>query len=80
VQYKSKRTKYFDLFLRKKKIKFIHLDLPLQLDLLIVVERSTTIPDLRRQLEEQLAQQLNILENSRDNQISVSDGFFFIEA
>jgi hypothetical protein len=80
VQYKSKRTKYFDLFLRKDKIKFIYLDLPLQLDLLIVVERSTTIPDLRRQLEEQLAQQLNILENSRDNQINVSDGFFFIEA
>ncbi len=80
MQYKSKRTKYFDLFLRKKKIKFIYLDLPLQLDLLIVVERSTTIPDLRRQLEEQLAQQLNILENSRDNQINVSDGFFFIEA
>ncbi len=80
MQYKSKRTKYFDLFLRKDKIKFIYLDLPLQLDLLIVVERSTTIPDLRRQLEEQLAQQLNILENSRDNQINVSDGFFFIEA
>ncbi|CAF3963649.1 unnamed protein product, partial [Rotaria sordida] len=39
-------------------------DLSLQLDLLIVVKRSTTIADVRRQLEEQLTQQLDILENS----------------
>jgi hypothetical protein len=36
---------------------------------LIVVERSTPIADVRRKLEEQLAQQLDILE---DNQMNVS--------
>ncbi|CAF0798722.1 unnamed protein product [Rotaria sordida] len=44
-------------------------DLSLQLDLLIVVKRSTTIADVRRQLEEQLTQQLDILENSTNNEI-----------
>ncbi|CAF0812360.1 unnamed protein product [Adineta steineri] len=39
-------------------------NLPLELDLLISVERSATIADVRRQLEEQLAQQLDILEDS----------------
>ncbi len=54
--------------------------LPIQLDLLIVVERSTTIADIRRELEEQLARQLDILENSRNNQINVSYCFvlFFL--
>jgi len=45
------------------------IDLSVQLDLLVVVERSTTMADIRRQLEEQLAQQLDLLEN---NQINVS--------
>jgi predicted nucleotidyltransferase len=57
-------------------MKFLFVDLSIQLDLLVVVERSTTIVDLRRQLEEQLAQQLDLLEN---NQINVSFCFFIIE-
>ncbi|CAF0783507.1 unnamed protein product [Adineta steineri] len=44
-------------------------NLPLELDLLISVERSATIADVRRQLEEQLAQQLDILEDSITNRI-----------
>ncbi|CAF0901268.1 unnamed protein product [Adineta ricciae] len=39
-------------------------NIPLNLDLLAVAERSTTIGDLRRQLESQLARQLDILEES----------------
>ncbi len=58
-------------FPKEKKMKFIFfcIDLSVQLDLLIVVERSTTMANIRRQLEEQLAQQLDLLEN---NQINVS--------
>ena len=52
-----------------RNIKLIFVDLSIQLDLLVVVERSTNMADLRRQLEEQLAQQLDLLEN---NQINVS--------
>ncbi|CAF4344455.1 unnamed protein product, partial [Adineta steineri] len=47
-------------------------NLPLELDLLISVERSATIADVRRQLEEQLAQQLDILEDSIASRIKVS--------
>lgn len=59
--------------------KTIILDLPIQLDLLIVVDRSTTINEVRQKLEEQLAQQLDLLENSINKQINVSYSslFFF---
>jgi hypothetical protein len=57
---------------RRKILKFGYLDLPLQLDLLAVVQRSATIADVRRQLEEQLARQLDLLENSINKEISVS--------
>ncbi len=56
----------------RKILKFGYLDLPLQLDLLVVVQRSATIADVRRQLEEQLARQLDLLENSINKEISVS--------
>ncbi|CAF0932250.1 unnamed protein product [Rotaria sp. Silwood1] len=44
-------------------------DLTVQLDLLIVVQRTTTLAVVRHQLEAQLTQQLDILENSTNNQI-----------
>ena len=53
------------------------LDFPLNLDLLIVVERSTSMADVRRQLDEQLTQQLDLLESSSLTAIKVSDFHFF---
>ena len=59
---------------RKARIDLIwcDLDLSLVLDLLIVVDRSASMADVRRQLEEQLSQQLDILENRSSNDVKVS--------
>lgn len=38
----------------------------MQFDLLVIVEPSTTIADLRRQLDDQLTQQLDILDSNRN--------------
>ena len=59
------------LYFREDKQSFC-LDIPLNLDLLAVVERSTTIGDLRRQLESQLARQLDILEESLNRPVKVN--------
>ncbi len=65
-----KKDRVCDRFSKRKKNEiYVFIDLSVQLDLLVVVERSTTMANVRRQLEEQLAQQLDLLEN---NQINVS--------
>jgi hypothetical protein len=68
------KDKVITIFVGKegKILKFSYLALPLQLDLLVVVERSTTIADVRRLLEEQLAKQLDVLEHSISKETDVS--------
>lgn len=65
----KERSEEFEFHSREIRSKEDFLDRSIQLDLLIVVERSTTLTEIRRQLEEQLAKQLDLLET---NQMNVS--------
>ena len=58
----------------------LYVDFALNLDLLLVVERSTCMADVRRQLDEQLTQQLDLVESHSLADIKVSDLHFSKEA